>query len=81
MMKVFARFNSAEEHERLVQGIIKEKEIRQRIEELKELKKKGFRTLGEVEDELQNKKKKDEKAKKKEIEIYGSDKIVTPSAI
>ena len=69
MMKVFARFNSAEEHERLVQGIIKEKEIRQRIEELKELKKKGFRTLGEVEDELQNKKKKDEKAKKKEIEI------------
>ena len=81
MMKVFARFNSAEEHERLVQGIIKEKEIRQRIEELKQLKKKGFRTLGEVEDELQNKKKKDEKAKKKEIEIYGSDKIVTPSAI
>lgn len=32
MMKVFARFNTAEEHERLVQGIIKEKEIRQRIE-------------------------------------------------
>ena len=35
MMKVFARFNTAEEHEKLVQGIIKEKEIRQRIEELK----------------------------------------------
>lgn len=32
MMKVFSRFNSAEEHEQLVQGIIKEKEIRQRIE-------------------------------------------------
>ncbi len=59
MMKVFARFNTAEDHEKLVQGIIKEKELRQRIQELKELKKKGFRTLGEVEDELQNKKKKD----------------------
>lgn len=47
-IQVFARFNSAEDHEKLVQGIIKEKEIRQRIEELKELKKKGFRTLGEV---------------------------------
>jgi transcriptional adapter 2-alpha len=67
MMKVFARFNTAEDHESLVQGIIKEKEIRQRIEELKELKKKGFRTLGEVEDELQNKKKKDEKSKKKDF--------------
>lgn len=32
MMKVFARFNTAEDHEKLVQGIIKEKEIRQRIE-------------------------------------------------
>ena len=59
MMKVFPRFNTAEDHEKLVQGIIKEKELRQRIQELKELKKKGFRTLVEVEDELQNKKKKD----------------------
>ena len=32
MMKVFARFNCCEEHERLVQNIIKEKHIRQRIE-------------------------------------------------
>lgn len=46
MMKVFARFNSPEHHEHLVQSIIREKQIRQRIEELKELKKKGFRTLG-----------------------------------
>jgi transcriptional adapter 2-alpha len=49
----------------LVQGIIKEKQIRQRIEELKEFKKKGFRTLAEVEDELENKKRKDDKNKKK----------------
>lgn len=31
MMKVFARFSSADEHEKLVQGIIKEKQIRQRL--------------------------------------------------
>lgn len=31
MMKPFARFNSADEHEKLVQGILKEKQIRQRI--------------------------------------------------
>jgi len=28
MMKVFARFNTPEDHEKLVQGIIKEKQIR-----------------------------------------------------
>jgi hypothetical protein len=33
-----------------VQGIIREKHVRQRVAELKELKTKGFRTLGEVED-------------------------------
>ena len=57
LMKVFSRFNSPQKHEQLVQGIIKEKHIRQRIEELKELRKKGFRTLAEVERELENKKK------------------------
>ena len=35
MMKPFARFNTVEEHEKLVNGILKEKQIRQRIEELK----------------------------------------------
>jgi transcriptional adapter 2-alpha len=48
MMKVFARFNTVEDHEKLVQGIIKERQIRQRIEELKEFRKKGFKTLAEV---------------------------------
>ena len=33
-MKAFARFNTAEDHELLVQGIIKEKKIRSRIKEL-----------------------------------------------
>lgn len=49
MLRYFARFNTVEGHEKLVQGIIREKQIRQRIEELREFKKKGFRTLAEVE--------------------------------
>lgn len=60
IMRVFARFSkTAEEHEHLVQGIIREKQIRQRIQELKQFKKKGFKTLAEVEEELENKRKKD----------------------
>lgn len=72
MMKVFARFSSAKEHEELVKGIIREKQIRQRIEELKEFKKKGFRTLQEIEEELENKRKKEEKSKKRiDNDVFG----------
>ena len=49
LMKVFARFNTSEDHEKLVQGIIKEKQIRQRIEELKFYRKLGIKTFEEVE--------------------------------
>lgn len=76
MLKVFARFNTADDHERLVQAVIKERQIRQRIEELKEFKKKGFRTLAEVEEELDGKKKKEDKMRKKDAEILGIDKVL-----
>ena len=66
LMKVVARFNTPENHEKLVQGIIKEKQIRQRIAELKELQSKGFRNWGDVELELESKKKKDDKGRKKD---------------
>jgi len=49
LMKVFARFNTGDDHEKLVQGIIKEKQIRQRIEELKFYRKLGIKTFEEVE--------------------------------
>lgn len=52
IFKVFSRFSSADAHQALVRGLLKEKEIRQIIEELKEFKKKGFRNLREVEQEL-----------------------------
>lgn len=58
-MKVFARFSTPEEHEQLVQGIIKEKQIRARLEELKEIKKKGFRTIADLNEELDCRKKRE----------------------
>ena len=51
----------------MVEGIIKEKQIRSRLEELKELKKKGFKSLVDLNEELEGKKKKDEKTKKDPI--------------
>ena len=41
-MKVFSRFSTPDEHERFVQGIIKERYLRQKIEELKTYRKLGF---------------------------------------
>jgi transcriptional adapter 2-alpha len=61
----------------LVQAVLKEKQLRQRIEELKEFKKKGFRNLAEIEAELEGKKKKDEKMKKKEPEYTANDKVTS----
>jgi transcriptional adapter 2-alpha len=49
MMKVFARLNTPEDHDKLVEGIIKEKQIRQRIEELRQYKKLGLKTFAQVE--------------------------------
>jgi hypothetical protein len=34
-MKVFAKFSPAQHHEDLIRGILKEKQIRHKIEELK----------------------------------------------
>lgn len=64
MMKVFARFSTPEEHDQLVQGIIKEKQIRSRLDELKELKNKGFRNLNDTNEDLESKKKKEEKRRR-----------------
>jgi transcriptional adapter 2-alpha len=66
LMKAVARFNTPEEHEKLVSSILREKQIRTRIAELKEMIAKGVRTWGEVEDELEGKKKKDDRKKKED---------------
>ena len=66
LLKIFARFNTPEDHEKLVQGIYKEKMLKRRIEELRFYKKIGLKTFEEVELYLQEKKKKDEAFQKKQ---------------
>ncbi|CAN6477788.1 unnamed protein product [Victoria cruziana] len=47
--KVFMRFHSQEEHDALIQGLILERRIRQRIQELQEYRAAGCRTAAEGE--------------------------------
>ena len=49
LMKIFARFQTEDEHERLVQNIVKERNLRRRIEELKAYKELNLKTFEEVE--------------------------------
>lgn len=77
MMKVFSRFSKPEEHERLVQGIIKEKQIRQRIEELKTYRKIGLKTFEDVENFLNYKRKGDEGFNKR---VKNNEKILNDKA-
>eukprot|EP00457_Paulinella_chromatophora_P005684 gb/GEZN01005701.1/.p1 GENE.gb/GEZN01005701.1/~~gb/GEZN01005701.1/.p1 ORF type:complete len:533 (-),score=102.82 gb/GEZN01005701.1/:165-1715(-) len=48
-MRVFARFHSKEEHEAFVQGLIAEKRLRKRVEQLQNMRANGVRTLSEGE--------------------------------
>lgn len=66
LLKIFARFNTPEDHDKLVQGIYKEKMLRQKIEELRFYKKIGLKTFEEVELYLAEKKKKDDAYQKKQ---------------
>ncbi len=73
MMKIFSRFNSSEDHEKLVRGIIKEKELRERVMELKELKAKGYRTLAEYKADMDQRDKLDASNKSKKNSSSFSD--------
>jgi transcriptional adapter 2-alpha len=67
MLKVFARFTPLDEHERLLQALLKERQLRQRIEQLKEFKRKGFSNLAQVEAQLAGKHKKEDKSRCEEV--------------
>lgn len=47
--KIFARFQSKEDHERFVNGLLKERLIREAIEQLQYFRSKGLSTLDQVE--------------------------------
>ena len=74
LLKVFARFNTPEEHEKLVQGIYKERMLKKKIEELRFYKKIGLKTFEEVDLYIQEKEKKEEalqkKQKQNEVPLY-----------
>ena len=48
-MKIFARFNTAEDHERLVNNLLKERMLREVIEQLRYFKGKGLTNLDQIE--------------------------------
>lgn len=48
LMKIFSRFQTEEEHDRLVQNIVKERNLRRRIEELRAYKELNLKTFEEV---------------------------------
>lgn len=57
-MKIFARFNTPEDHEKLVNGLIKERLLREVIEQLKFFKNKGLTSLDQIEKYIDTQKKK-----------------------
>ena len=48
-MKIFARFNTAEDHDKLVNSLLKERLLREVIEQLKYFKAKGLKSLEDIE--------------------------------
>eukprot|EP00298_Acanthocystis_sp_HF-20_P012228 c19780_g1_i1.p1 GENE.c19780_g1_i1~~c19780_g1_i1.p1 ORF type:complete len:357 (-),score=138.86 c19780_g1_i1:36-1106(-) len=73
-MRVFARFHSQKQHQELIDGILKERELRRRIALLTEYRQNGITTLAEAQIyELDKKKHQEEESKRlQEESSYGS---------
>ena len=56
-MKIFARFNTPEDHEKLVNSLIKERLLREVIEQLKYFKQRGLTSLDQIEKYIDTQKK------------------------
>ena len=56
-MKIFARFNTPEDHDKLVNSLIKERLLREVIEQLKFFKSKGLTSLDQIEKYIDTQKK------------------------
>ena len=65
-LKPFARFSTPEEHEKLISGLLRERELRKRIEELSFYKRLGLKNFQEIEIYLNEKRKKDDAFQKKQ---------------
>uniref|UniRef100_A0A7S3CKA9 Transcriptional adapter 2-alpha/beta-like domain-containing protein n=1 Tax=Strombidium rassoulzadegani TaxID=1082188 RepID=A0A7S3CKA9_9SPIT len=56
-MKIFARFNTEEDHQRIVNNLIKERMIREVIEQLKFFRSKGLTSLDQIEKYIESQRK------------------------
>lgn len=79
VLKVFARFQTPEEHDKLVQNIVKERELRRRIEELLAYKRLGLKTFEDVEKFLLDKRAKDEQYMRRQ-KMIDSNNIYDPKS-
>eukprot|EP00252_Welwitschia_mirabilis_P026515 TRINITY_DN8728_c0_g1_i1.p1 TRINITY_DN8728_c0_g1~~TRINITY_DN8728_c0_g1_i1.p1 ORF type:complete len:589 (-),score=136.18 TRINITY_DN8728_c0_g1_i1:409-2175(-) len=57
--RVFMRYHTRQEHDELINGLIRERKLRHRIQELQEYRAAGCRTLAEAEQYVEEKRKKD----------------------
>lgn len=48
-MKIFARFNSEDEHQKIVNNLVKERLLREVIEQVKFFRSKGLTSLDQIE--------------------------------
>lgn len=72
-MRPFARFHSQQQHETLVQGIVKEKQLRDRIQQLQHYRCMGIQTLAEAElYELERKKRETAVNMKQQARMFDS---------
>jgi len=56
-MKPFARFNTAEDHEKIVNNLLKERMLREAIQQLTYFKSKGLTSLEQIEKYVESSKK------------------------
>lgn len=56
-MKIFARFNSEEDHQKIVNNLIKERLLREVIEQLKFFRSKGLTSLDQIEKYIESQRK------------------------
>ena len=56
-MKIFARFNTEEEHQKLVQNLIKERLLREVIEQMKFFRSKGLTSLDQIDRDVDSQRK------------------------
>ena len=67
-MKIFARFNTEEDHQKIVNSLIKERLLREVIEQLKFFRSKGLTSLDQIEKYIDSQRKSGSSGQLKRVE-------------